>query len=363
MKVAILGTRGIPANYGGFETFAEELSVRLAERGHAVTVYGRRNNIRYKGRFYRGVRLIVLPTVGTKHLDTLAHTAISVVDAAFRRFDCVLVCNAANAILAAVPRLAGTPVALNVDGIERKRKKWGWMARTFYLISERLATFIPDVIVTDAAVIQAYYMERYRAQSTMIAYGADCTRATTTEVQDRLGLSPRGYALYVSRLEPENNARMAVDAYRLVQAEMPLVIVGDAPHAGPYIAALKAAADPRVRFTGGIYGQGYRELQSHAFIYIHATEVGGTHPALIEGMAVGNCVMVFDTPENREAAGDAALYFDSAETLAAQIQRTLGDPGLVERMRAAAQERARRLYSWDTIADRYERLFFEMSGQ
>jgi glycosyltransferase involved in cell wall biosynthesis len=363
MKLVILGTRGIPANYGGFETFAEELSVRLAARGHEVTVYGRSNNVRFPEPLYRGVRLVILPTIPTKHLDTLAHTAISVFHALFRRYDAALICNAANAIFTAVPRLAGTPVALNVDGIERKRKKWGWAARQFYRVSEYLSTLLPNVIVTDAAVIQEYYMKQYRASSTMIAYGTESTRLETTEVLDTLGLSSRGYVLYVSRLEPENNAHVVIEAYRRVNTAMPLLIVGDAPYSGEYIARLKATADPRVRFAGGIYGQGYRELQSHAFAYVHATEVGGTHPALVEGMGHGNCVIVYDAPENREAAGDSALYFNSVETLAGQFQRVIDDAELLTSLRVKAQARAARLFSWDAIADRYERLFHEMTGR
>src|SRR5688572_21154092 len=202
MKLAILGTRGIPANYGGFETFAEELSVRLAALGHDLTVYGRSNNIRYTGKEYRGVKLVILPTIGTKHLDTVFHTFLSVLHAIPRRFDAVLVCNAANAIFAAIPRITGTPVALNVDGIERKRRKWGPAGRTYYRISEYLSTIIPNVIITDAAVIREYYTQRYGAASTMIAYGADCSPQTTTEIQQRLGVTPRDYVLYVSRLEP-----------------------------------------------------------------------------------------------------------------------------------------------------------------
>src|SRR5215831_11225288 len=180
MKLAIIGTRGIPANYGGFETFAEELSTRLAARGHDVTVYCRSNNIRYRQPLYKGVHLIVLPTIETKYFDTVAHTFLSVLHAVPRRFDCVLICNAANAVFAAVPRLTGSPVALNVDGIERKRKKWGLIGRAYYRLSELLATFIPNVVVTDAAVIRDYYLTRYRKKSAMIAYGADCTRVETT---------------------------------------------------------------------------------------------------------------------------------------------------------------------------------------
>ena len=175
MKLAILGTRGIPANYGGFETFAEELSIRLAARGHDVTVYGRSNNIRYTGKDYKGVKLVILPTIGTKHLDTVFHTFLSVFHAIPRRFEAVLICNAANAIFAAVPRITGSPVAINVDGIERKRRKWGLAGRTYYRVSEYLATLIPNVIITDAAVIREYYQQQYGVSSRMIAYGAECS--------------------------------------------------------------------------------------------------------------------------------------------------------------------------------------------
>src|SRR6516162_7430672 len=159
MKLAILGTRGIPANYGGFETFAEELATRLAARGHDVTVYGRSNNIRYPHKMYNGVRLAILPTIGTKHLDTVAHTFLSVFHALPLRFDCILMCNAANAPFVVVPRLASTPVALNVDGIERLRRKWGMPGRLYYRVSEYLSTIIPNTIVTDANVIRDYYLK------------------------------------------------------------------------------------------------------------------------------------------------------------------------------------------------------------
>jgi glycosyltransferase involved in cell wall biosynthesis len=360
MKLAILGTRGIPANYGGFETFAEELSPRLAARGHDVTVYGRSNNIRYDGSEYKGVKLVILPTIGTKHLDTVTHTFLSVLHAVPRRFDCILICNAANAVFAAVPRLTGTPVALNVDGIERKRKKWGLAGRTYYRLSEYLSTVIPNVIVTDAAVIREYYMERYGAPSRMIAYGANCDPEPTAEIQKKLGVQPRDYLLYVSRLEPENNAHVVIQAYAAVRSEKPLLIVGDAPYAHGYIAGLKATTDARVRFPGAIYGTGYRELQSHAYLYVHATEVGGTHPALIEAMGAGNCVLVYDTPENREVVGDCGMFYSSVEELSRLLQSAIGDPQLVESFQKRARERIQRVYSWDTITDQYEKLFRDL---
>jgi glycosyltransferase involved in cell wall biosynthesis len=271
-------------------------------------------------------------------------------------------CNAANAVFTAVPRITGTPVALNVDGIERKRRKWGLAGRTYYRISELLATIIPNVIVTDAAVIREYYMEHYGAPSTMIAYGAECNRLTTSAIQDQLGVEARRYILYVSRLEPENNAHVVIAAYTGVRSEMPLLIVGDAPYAQEYIGGLKATTDARVRFSGSVYGVGYRELQSHAYVYVHATEVGGTHPALIEAMGAGNCVLVYETPENREVVGDCGLFFSSAEELSGLLQKVVDDPAVVESYRVKAQARARAIYSWDAITDQYEELLRRLCG-
>jgi len=361
MKLAILGTRGIPANYGGFETFAEELATRLAARGHDVTVYGRSNNVQHSQRIYKGVKLTILPTIGTKYLDTVTHTFLSVFHAFPQWFDCILMCNAANAIFALVPRLSSTPVALNVDGIERLRRKWGPAGRAYYRISEYLATKIPNAIVTDAAVIREYYLKAYGKSSTLIAYGASCERTETTIVLDQLGVRPRDYFLYVSRLEPENNAHIVIQAYEKVMTEKSLLIVGDAPYAQTYIRQLKATRDPRIRFTGAIYGLGYRELQSHAYAYIQATEVGGTHPALIEAMGAGNCVLAKDTPENREVVGDCGLLFESAGSLSSQLQATLRDSAMVERLRAKAQARAKEHYSWDAVTDAYEKLFRDLA--
>ena len=362
MKLAILGTRGIPANYGGFETFAEELSTRLAARGHEVWVYGRSNNIKYPHPTYKGVNLKILPTIGTKHLDTVAHTFFSVVHLAFRpKFDGVLMCNAANAIFAAGLRLRGIPVALNVDGIERLRKKWGPAGRAYYRLSEYLATIIPNVVVADAEVIRDYYLKEYGRSSVMITYGADCERTETTAVLDQLGVRPRNYFLYVSRLEPENNAHLVIQAFEQARTDKLLLIVGDAPYAQKYIEQLKSTADRRIRFTGAIYGKGYRELQSHPYAYIQATEVGGTHPALVEAMAVGNCILAKDTPENREVIADCGLFFNDAATLARQIEATDAGEAAVAELRLKARNRAKARYSWDAVTDAYEKLFGDLA--
>jgi glycosyltransferase involved in cell wall biosynthesis len=363
MRLAILGTRGVPASYGGFETFAEHLSTRLVERGHDVTVYCRSHYVSPNLKQYKGVRLKVLPTIRHKYLDTIAHTFLSALHGMTESYDAALICNAANAAFAPLLRIAGTPVAINVDGLEHKRRKWNWLGRRYYLLSERLSTWLPNEIVTDARVIQEYYLARYRTQSTMIAYGADIERRQDRETVNRWGVEPDGYVLYVSRLEPENNAHLVIEAFRKVETTRKLLIVGDAPYAEEYKNELRSLAegDDRIVFTGFVFGEDYRALQQNAYCYIHATEVGGTHPALIEAMGYGNCVLALATPENMEVVGDAAIPYGDKDELAEQLQRVLRDEAHVKAYRQRAQERVQKHYDWEGIVDRYESLFERMT--
>jgi glycosyltransferase involved in cell wall biosynthesis len=363
MRIAILGTRGIPANYGGFETFAEHLSTRLAARGHDVTVYCRAHYVSPRELEFQGVKLKVLPTIRHKYFDTIVHTFLSALHAAPKRYDAALICNAANAPFAAILRLAGTPVALNVDGLEHKRKKWNWIARRYYLMAERLATVLPTETVTDARVIQEYYLARYGTESTMIAYGAEVERRPDPLVR-RWRVEPNRYVLYVSRLEPENNAHLVIEAFKRVRTAHKLLIVGDAPYARDYINDLKARArrDRRIVFTGFVFGRDYRALQQNAYCYIHATEVGGTHPALLEAMGFGNCVLTLAAPENIEAIGDAGISYTDENDLAEKLQKVLRDGSLVHSYRNRAQARVLEYYDWDYVVEQYERLFAKMTG-
>ncbi len=364
MRIAILGTRGIPANYGGFETFAEHLSTRLAARGHDVTVYCRAHYTSPRELEFQGVRLKVLPTIRHKYFDTIVHSFLSALHSVPRRYDAALICNAANAPFASILRLAGTPVALNVDGLEHKRKKWNSIARRYYLLAERLATILPNETVTDARVIQEYYLARYRVASTMIAYGAEVERRPDPSVR-RWRVEPNRYVLYVSRLEPENNAHLVIEAFKRVRTAHKLLIVGDAPYARDYIADLKARArrDRRIIFTGFVFGRDYRALQQNAYCYVHATEVGGTHPALLEAMGFGNCVLTLAAPENMEAIGDAGIAYADENDLAEKLQRVLRDGSLVHSYRNRAQARVQEVYDWDYVVDQYERLFAKMAGK
>jgi len=356
VKVAILGTRGVPANYGGFETLAEELGRRLAVRGHQVTVYGRRGFIDPSLGTYRGMRLVVLPSIKTKHLETISHTLLSALHAAFVRYDAVLLCNAANAPFIPILRWTGIPVAINVDGLERKRRKWGAAGRLYYQFCEGLAARLPNRLLTDAEVIRRYYRRFYGQPSEMIAYGGDLEPPKGRAMLDRLGLEPDNYVLYVSRFEPENNPDRVVEAWSRVAGDRRLVMVGGAPYAADLIRRIHELADDRVVLPGTVYGDGYRELLFNCRVYVHATEVGGTHPALVEAMGAGRPVLYYDTPENREVAADAGVgfRFSGSSALETTLNELLDDGSRLKVLGEKSRSRVAERYCWSSVADRYE---------
>ena len=380
MKIAILGTRGVPPSYGGFETMAAELGTRLIARGHEVSVYCRDDSTTAT---WNGIHRIVVPAFhGHKYLETVTHSFFSALDAMRRDFDAVLVCNAANAFVLPLLRAARIPVAINVDGIERKRRKWNVLGRAVYTIGEAFSAGFANSVVADAEVIDRYYREQYGIEPAMIPYGADFPVEDDSDVLQRLGLKPRQYVLYVSRFEPENNPLEVVEAYERAGLEAgdlglaenspapspkppapPLVMLGKGLYAPDLVAALHRHESAHVLFPGALYGQDYRTLQRNALIYIQATEVGGTHPAMIEAMASGGMVLAHDTPENREVGGDAVGYFQlrPAETLSGMISELLANSLKREEFRSRARRRAEARYSWEAVTDSYERLFREIA--
>lgn len=372
MRIAMVGTRGVPASYSGFETFVEELGARLVERGHRVTVYCRSHHIRYQDRDYRGMRLVALPTVRNKYLDTIVHTALACAHLLPRHYDIALVCIAGNSPAAFIPRLAGKRVAINVDGLDWTRDKWPGPAKRYLRFAEWLAPRSANAVVTDSRAVQAYYREDHAAAIDYIPYGTAERRVPPGETLARLGLEPGKYLLYVGRMVPENCAHHLIAAFRQLRPgvdmdpDMKCVVVGDAPYVDDYVAELKAQAGPDVIVPGYIFGDGYWELNNHAAAYVFTSQASGMHPALLEALACGNCVVVADTPTNLETVGDAALPYDHRRGAAALVERlreVLGDAAC----RAAWGERAHAhiaaRYSWERTTDEYEALFARLTGR
>ena len=368
MKIALMGTRGIPASYSGFETCVEQLGARLAARGHDVTVYCRSHHITYDEPTYKGMRLVKLPTIANKYFDTLAHSLISSLHALPRRYDIGLYFIAGNSPVTWIPRLVGTKTILNVDGLDWKREKWPAFAKAYIQIAEWLATFLPDVYVTDSTVVQGFYRDRFGSEPPYIPYGSDVELLPPGETLAKYGLEPGKYVLFVGRLVPENCAHHLVEAFQGLDTEMKCVIVGDAPYAEEYKAGLRALAerDPRVVLTGYVFGKGYHELGSNARIFVETSGVGGTHPALVEAMAHNACVITNNTAENLETIGDAGFSYEGrrgAESLRPLLARLLADPATVEDYRRRAGERARSVYTWEAVTDAYEQLFYQTLGR
>ncbi len=364
MKIAFMGIRGIPASYSGFETFVEGISTRLAGRGHDVTVYNRSTHVKYRGNSYKGVKIVSLPTIPTKHLDTITHTFLSVIHGIFKRYDIVYICGVGNSIVSYVLRAAGTKVILNVDGADWERKKWGIFARWFLKASERLATVFPNIVIADSMAVKRYYKDHYNTESFFIPYGTELDHRTSddTKTLKKYGLEPDEYILYVGRLVPENNANQLIMAYRVIKTNKKLVIVGDAPYADAYKAELKALSvnDERIMFLGYVFGEDYKCLMRNAYIYVLASEVGGTHPVLIEALAAGNAVIVNNIPSSVEVIEDAGIVYDGktgGTSLPEKLSMLLNDKERHASLRRKAQDRIRAAYLWDKITDDYVKLF------
>jgi glycosyltransferase involved in cell wall biosynthesis len=292
------------------------------------------------------------------------HALTSFIDLLPRSYDVALLCNAANSPFLPLLKLRRKPLIVNVDGIERHRSKWNAVGKAWYMLGERCSMWFATQVVSDAEVIAEYYREQYGCESVVIPYGTHPVRREPGAVLKELGLEAGKYLLYVSRLEPENNALGVIRAYNMLSTDMPLVIVGDAPYAADYKAQLRSEASENVVFAGFRFGEAYEELQSNCYLYIQATEVGGTHPALVESMSYGNCVVVNGTPENLEVIGECGLsYAKNDFNYLAQVLATLVvDPQRVKELGAKAKRRAESTYSWNAVVDRYEGLFLELVG-
>jgi glycosyltransferase involved in cell wall biosynthesis len=278
----------------------------------------------------------------------------------FQSFDVVHYFTTGATLFAPLVRMTGKKVVCSVDGTDWQRAKWGPLARFYLRLSERLAVWFCNGLVSDSKEVADYYWRNYRSASSCITYGMREQRSTTNDILRRLQLSSRGYILFVGRLVPENNVHHLIEAFERTNTQMKLVIVGDDPWEKRYVQSLKQTRDPRIVFTGGIYGDGYVQLQQSAYLFVLPDEVGGTHPALVEAMGFGNCVLVNDTPSNLEVIGQAGIsYAGSAEfrDLYRKLCFLLDDPDLVARYRELARERALSHYRWADVIERHAFLY------
>lgn len=356
LRIAMVGTRGVPARYGGFETCVEEVGTRLAARGHQVTVYCRRTNADGPELDdFQGMRLVHLPAMRKRSLETLSHTGLSVAHLARHRTDVALVFNCANAPWLPVIRSSGIPVATHVDGLEWKRAKWGPLGKRYYKLAERLSVRWSDALIADATGISDYYRETHAAATDLISYGAPVVEPGSDGLS-AVGLESDSYHLLVARFEPENHVLEIVRGYVRSGARLPLVVVGSAPYSDDYTQRVHAEADSRIRFLGGVWDQKLLDqLYANARSYLHGHSVGGTNPSLLRAIGAGAPTEAFDVVFNREVLGSAGRYFTGPDELARLVEDSEADPAAANLRGLAALQRAGS-YDWDEVADRYEEL-------
>lgn len=362
MRIALIGTRGVPAHYGGFETCVEELGKRLIDRGHEVTVYCRDSYYENKLPAYLGMKLKYLPNLKRKSLDTLSHTLLSVFDAARQPFDVLMVFNAANSPALLLPRLLGRRIAINTDGLEWKRGKWGPVGRRYYKFAEWLSCKVANRIVTDSLGIQDYYRNQYRVEGAHISYGAYVEKSRNPSLIESLGVAPGEYFLQVTRFEPENNPLLTIQAFKRLNTTKKLLVVGGVPYESSYSRAIAAEADERVILPGSVYDRELlNELWCNCFAYVHGNEVGGTNPALLQTMASGCFTIAIDVSFSHDVLLDAGIYYrKSPEDLASRMQWVLDHADELHVFKKKAVERITAHYSWDLVTDQYEELFREL---
>jgi glycosyltransferase involved in cell wall biosynthesis len=360
MRIAMIGIKAIPARFGGFETAVDELSRGLVKRGHEVVVYNRSGMSSYGEDIYDGVRLVTLRTLKSKNLSTIVHAFLSTLHVLLHPVDVVHYFTTGATLFAPLVRLRGMKVVCSVDGTDWQRAKWGRLARWYLRMSERFAGRVCDELISDSRDVESYYRERYGVTSSCIAYGMSEHRSAGSDWLTRFGLKTRNYFLFVGRLVPENNIHILIQAFERVRTGKKLVIVGDDPWMKDYMRALKMTTDPRIVFTGGVYGDGYAQLQQNAYAFVLPDEVGGTHPALVEAMGFGNCVLVNDTPSNLEVIENAGISYRGRQgisDLQSKLQMLEESPALVEHCREKARVRAQTHYRWDDVVNKHAKLY------
>lgn len=358
MKLAILGTRGIPARYGGFETFAEKLAIGLSKLGHEVTVYCEAGESPMPSEF-RGVQLryVSFPRLGP--LETIVYDLKCLWDAR-SGYDVVYMLGYGVGPFCRIPRFYGTEVWINPDGLEWARAKWNFAARAYLRLMEWGSVRVADRMIADAAAIRESLASRHGElrSCTVIRYGCEIVDALPPLAPlAQWALVPQSYYLVVCRLEPENHVLEILRAFQQSRSARQLIVVGNHQTPTSYVSKLCSVRDPRIRMIGTVYDQEKLTcLRAHAFAYMHGHSVGGTNPSLLEAMGCGNVVFAHDNPFNRETLGECGVFFSNPAELTRAIERAELEGAGLEQRRRAVMARARARYRWSDVIASYAEL-------
>jgi glycosyltransferase involved in cell wall biosynthesis len=362
MRVHILGTRGYPSSYGGFETLLRHLAPELVRRGHEVTVFDRDSTRTGRERMINGVRVYSSLGLSGTASSTLSHGLSSALVTAVERPDVALVMNVANGFFLPALRARRVPVALNVDGIEWERDKWSPTGKRVFLTAAKASARWADRLIADSHMIAARWRTDFGRESTFIPYGGDVDVVPRSERIRELGLDPGGYVLIVARLVPENNVVPMLEAAKLTGA--PVVVVGSGPEGSELENRVRAEHDPpRVHALGHVSDQELLSaLWAHCAVYLHGHSVGGTNPALCQAMGLGAPVLANDTGYNREVLQHPGMVVPlDPRVIAGRAVELLASPG--RRVEAAAwgRRRVEEVYNWDAVCTGYEKVLTEIA--
>ncbi|MCK4546910.1 MAG: glycosyltransferase family 4 protein [Candidatus Eisenbacteria sp.] len=361
MKIAMVGQKGIPATYGGIERHVEELSTRLVERGHEVTVYSRPYYTKLRGEF-RGVKLVTVPTMQTKHFDTASHCAFAIPHMLAGKFDVVHFHALGPSIFAGLPKLSGARTAVTVHGLDWQREKWGRLARWILKKCEYTSIHFPTRTIVVSRSLKDYFHRRYSRRVSYIPNGINIPSVREGNRIREMGIEPDRYVLFVGRLVPEKGCHYLLDAFRKVNSDLDLVIAGGSSFSTEYTENLRAKAGKRTRFLGYVYGDVLDELYSNARLFVLPSDLEGLPIALLEAMSFGNACLVSDIPENVEVAGDNGTTFAKGDVddLARQISALLANPENCRSMGESARKHVLGTYDWDGVTLLTESLYYSM---
>ncbi|MBD3349061.1 MAG: glycosyltransferase [Candidatus Eisenbacteria bacterium] len=361
MKIAMLGQKGIPATYGGIERHVEELSTRLVERGHEVTVYCRPYYSQVKDE-YRGVKLVRVPSVPTKHLDTATHCGMALPHILARDYDIVHIHALGPSMFANLPRLRGMRSVVTVHGLDWQREKWGTFAKWVLRRCEYTAVAFPDRTIVVSKALRDYFNQTRDVILTYIPNGTVLPHVREPEKIRELGIDPGNYMLFVGRLVPEKGCHYLLDAYRRLDTDLELIIAGGTSFSTEYVDSLHAKSGERVRFLGYVYGDVLDELYSNARIFVLPSDIEGLPIALLEAMSFGNCCLTSDIPENLEVIGDCGATFRQGDVddLTARLEQLLANPQRCHAMGDRARRHVLETYDWDGVTLHTEAIYYSL---
>lgn len=365
LKVAIMGAKGYPYVYGGYDTFIKELGERLVNRGVHVRVYNHRALFEERPQYVNGIECIYTPAIESKSFTQLTHTFISMMHACFSNVDVILVVNSGNGPFGIIPKVFGKPTAINVDGLEWLRPKWKGLGSKYFFFASKLATKFYDQVINDSEEMRRVYLDLFKADSRVIAYGANPRESVESTPIEKWNLEPHSYFLIVGRLIPDNNADLLIEGFLQSDSKRKLVIVGDVPFQDEWAETLKEIKDDRLIFTGYVKNANtLAALYFHCFAYFHGHEYGGTNPAMLKAMGYGCAILALNTPFNQEMLqnGKHGWYFEKTfQSFKSIIEDAEAAPEEMAKLRLIAREGLTQKYNWEYVTDQYLEVFYSLA--